>query len=176
MYAPSPCICARVLTPVFTRWRSVYSVKRRRWSPIHCRQGWSKASSTASAWLMAGSGRPFFSRSWSFISDGLSPTTQSCSVACSRSESGRTNWGSGWLQWCPNNACTCSQAGRPHAVCTFYCNSPSLVFKYYHQFRLQFAVCLPKHQYTVFVSIPTRPQICIFKLFFAAVDWDSPPH
>ena len=80
------CMCARI--SVITRWLSGYSAMRKRWSPTRCRRWWSRASSTASAPLTVASGRLFFSRSWSSISDGLSPTPQSCSAACSRSESG----------------------------------------------------------------------------------------
>lgn len=68
---------------------------RKKWSPIHSRQAWSKASSMGYAPLMVGSVRLFFSRSWSSISDGLSLTTLSCSAACSRSELGKTTWGWG---------------------------------------------------------------------------------
>lgn len=86
------CLCVHmyvsVVFPVITRWPLVYLDTRKRWSLTHCLQGWSRASSTANAPLMVGSGRLFCSKRWSSTSDALSPTTLSCSVAWSRSESG----------------------------------------------------------------------------------------
>lgn len=81
---------ADVLIPVFARWLWACLGRKRRWSPIRCHRGWSRASSTASVQLPELSGKLFSSRSWSFISAGLYPTTRSCSAACSRSESGET--------------------------------------------------------------------------------------
>lgn len=113
---------------------------KRRWSPIHCRQGWSRASSTANAPFTVGSGRLFFSRSWSSTSDGLSPTTQNCSAACSRSESGRSQSGSGMAAAVPNRN---SGNTSPSEVCwCAMCNKTwrNQYIQYEHQPGLKFAI------------------------------------
>ena len=90
LFTPFPVrVFVCVLLHGIIRWLLVYSGMRKRWSPTHCLQGWSRASYIASAPLAVVRGRLFSSRSWSSTSDGLSPTTLSCSAACSRSELGR---------------------------------------------------------------------------------------
>lgn len=88
-----------LLPYTITRWPLVYLATRRQWSPTPCLQESSRASFTASALLVEERGKLSSSRNWSSTSDGLSPTTLSCSVACSKSESGRTMSASGWLNW-----------------------------------------------------------------------------
>lgn len=107
------CLCVHmyvsVVFPVITRWPLVYLDTRKRWSLTHCLQGWSRASSTANAPLMVGSGRLFCSKRWSSTSDALSPTTLSCSVAWSRSESGNPSvFGEARWIWAGRGSCNSS--------------------------------------------------------------------